>query len=385
MRALSMLVALACCAGAVGCGDDDEEDAAVPCELTPVDSPPAEVAGCGSALLYESPPDAALSGPWPVGARTVSIDGRTVEVWYPAELGSESCGKPKVYDLRSWLPESERGKIPDSDTLLQICDCRDGLPLDTEHGPYPLIVFVHGTAGFRTQSLAQMTHWASRGFVVVAADHPGLYLGDALQLVLKRDLQGDVDAMFAALAAPSGSLGFLSGHIDLDEVGMSGHSAGGVAVQGAAKRPGVKVVVPLAAGGSDAGPNLKSTLVMGALSDQVVPWDKTVGGYDASPPPKRLVGIAGEGHLFPTDLCWLENASGDDMLQAALKYDIENAALAGALFDCPEGRPPRARTRDIVNAATSGAFEETLQCASGEAFDGFASRFPEVGDFREDL
>ena len=51
----------------------------------------------------------------------------------------------------------------------------------------PPVVFVHGTAGFRSQSLEIVTHWASRGFVVIAADHPGLYLGDLIRSVCGQD------------------------------------------------------------------------------------------------------------------------------------------------------------------------------------------------------
>ena len=85
-----------------------------------------------------------------------------------------------VYDLREHLPKSEQGKISDSKNPWQACSCYRDLPIDEGHGPYPVLVFVHGTAGFRTQSLSQLTHLASRGFVVLAADHPGLMLADIL-------------------------------------------------------------------------------------------------------------------------------------------------------------------------------------------------------------
>ena len=57
----------------------------------------------------------------------------------------------------------------------------DGVQLHYEEaGRGTPVVFVHGTASFRTQSLTQMTHWASRGFVVLAADHPKIRLKDLL-------------------------------------------------------------------------------------------------------------------------------------------------------------------------------------------------------------
>ena len=59
-----------------------------------------------------------------------------------------------------------------------------------------MIIFAHGTAGFRHQSLAQMTHWASHGFVVAAVDHPGLKLGDLLAFSFDQDLTADLNTLY---------------------------------------------------------------------------------------------------------------------------------------------------------------------------------------------
>lgn len=142
----------------VGCGDS---------------SPPlVEVEGCEGTTLYEAPSDTSKPGPWKVGARTLALGDLVVEAWYPAEPGS--TGEVVKYDIRDYLPASEKAKIPDDVAPLQTCDCERDLPVDAERGPFPVIIFVHGTAGFRSQSLELTTHWASRGFVVLAADHPGL-------------------------------------------------------------------------------------------------------------------------------------------------------------------------------------------------------------------
>lgn len=118
-----------------------------------------------------------------------------------------------------------------------------------------MVVFVHGTAAFRHQSLHQTVHWASRGFVVVAADHHGLKLGDILAPFTNnrddrpersRDLEADLDAIFAALTEPSGELAFLSGRVDTERMAVAGHSAGGNAAAEAAGREGVQLVIPMA-------------------------------------------------------------------------------------------------------------------------------------------
>lgn len=349
-------------------------------------SAPEETFGCSDSIkLYATAEDSALRGPWPVGAKTVKVDTLTAEVWYPAELGSDAGKEQITYDLREWLPASEMGKIPDTAAPLQTCGCFRDLPIDGVHGPYPVVVFIHGTAGFRTQSLAHMEHWASRGFVVIAADYPGLYLGDALNLNLNNDLPADTQKILDALAAPAGDIAFLAGRIDITHIGMSGHSAGGGGIAGFGAAEGVRVLIPLAAGGTTPSPALESTLVMGGVNDQVVDYSKQVQGYSDSAPTKRLVGVANTGHLFPTDLCWMTNQDGQDIVEVALMYDIKNANLASGLFDCPDGQLSQEKARAIVNYATTAAFEEKLACKVGNPFEGIQTKYPDIQEYKEEL
>lgn len=345
-----------------------------------------EVTGCSDSVkLLGTPEDPAARGPWAVGARTAVVQGLTVELWYPAAPGSEAGKPPVTYDLRQWLPDSEKDKIPDDAAPQQTCGCHRDLPLDEAHGPYPVVVFVHGTAAFRTQSLPHMEHWASRGFVVLAADHPGLFLKDALDFKLGANLPADTTKILDALQAPAGELAFLASRIDLTRLGLVGHSAGGNGIGGFSSTPGVRVLIPLAAGGVTPSGTLESTLVMGGLNDKVVAYSGQQKGYENASPTRRLVGLANAGHLFPTDLCWMSNQSGQDIVETATQYQIKNANFASALFDCPEGQLGREKARDIVNHATTAALEEKLTCKPGDPFAGFTARFPEVAEFLQDI
>lgn len=343
-----------------------------------------EVAGCDGAKLLESPADTSERGPWPVGARTVHVGSLTAEVWYPAI----SDGPAKTYDLRDWLPDSEKPKISDDKAPLQTCACSDGLPVDAAHGPYPVIVFVHGTAGFRTQSLEIATHWASRGFVVVAADHPGLVLTDLIKAVCNQgstpqDLEADIATLVAAVKAPVGDLAFLDGRIDASRIAMSGHSAGGGAIK--AQGETAQVLIPMAAGGTVAGAALKSTLVLGSKEDTVVNFSNTLSGYDASPSPKRLVEISPGGHLVYSSLCQIQNADGQDIVTIGKEANVCGLNLAGALFDCSADYVSGERGWDIVNEATSAVLEQTLHCQDrSAALDTLADRYPEIVDYRQD-
>ena len=344
--------------------------------------------GCDGATLLPLPVDYAAAGPWPVGARTIEVAGLTTEVWYPATPGSEAGLEPAVYDIRLHLPEEDQGKIPDDQNPWQPCDCVRDLPLDEAHGPYPTILFIHGTGGFRTQSLTQMTHWASRGFVVVAADHPGLTLADALHLTIGGDFADQATQLLGAIDAPSGGLAFLAGHIDPTRKGVSGHSAGGGVVSALGALPGVRVIIPMAAGGAEAGASLESTLVLGGLEDGIVPFTEQQKGYAATPPRKRLVGLGAAGHLAFSDICLLGKDQGG-LLQIAEDNGVAvSPIIAGLAKDgCLPGQLAPEAGFGIIDDATSAAFEETLHCdpEAAAALASLKSRHSDVSVYEEAL
>jgi predicted dienelactone hydrolase len=100
---------------------------------------------------------------------TITQRNLTVEIFYPAVM--EPSAKPYQLDFRALLTDKINKKIPDSAIpVMHYNQTFQALKMDISHGPFPVIVFVHGTAGWRTQSLNLQSHWASRGFVVVAAE-----------------------------------------------------------------------------------------------------------------------------------------------------------------------------------------------------------------------
>jgi len=354
-RALVLLLALA------ACGDDSSRD-----------PPVRELAGCDGAKLLSKPAAPDAPGPWPVGARTVSV-GRLgkVEIWYPATRGSDAGQTKTRYDIRESLNASQRASIPDADNPWQPCDCYRDLPLDGEHGPYPAVVFVHGTAAFRHQSLAIVTHWASRGFIVVAADHPGLLLGDILTMFCPDtptgalDLEGDVAALVAALGAPTGELGFLAGHVDATRLAVAGHSAGAGTAAAASALPGVRVVISLAGNRAVAdGPALEEVLFLAGDNDTIVQASAAHTAWAASVGPSHYLSIIGAGHLAFSDLCETKNVAGKNMLQIGEQYQLCGVASAGALFDCNPAYIAGPVGWDIVNFASTTILERTLQCSA---------------------
>jgi predicted dienelactone hydrolase len=359
------------------------------------------VAGCGSAKLLQVPADTSAAGPWPVGVKTIQLSmtggSRPVEVWYPAQVGSNSGMSQATYNVEDYLPNGQASKIPASANKLGTCSCYRDLPIDTSHGPYPAVIFLHGTGSFRTASLTTMTQWASRGFVVVATDHAGLFLTDFLVTVSlggctggtgvgygSQNLSADVDAMIAALTNKTGGFSFLGSSVDMSRIGISGHSQGAQNAAQFSTKPNVAVDMPLAdLGGTppSATAALKSVLIVAGTSDSVVPFSSDMSAYTGAPSPKRLVGITGGDHLDVTDLCWETNSSGQTAIQVANQYGVCGAGTLAALAKCGTLSPATIGPQ-IVNYVTTAALEETLHCQNRDAaFSGLQSKYSQVGTF----
>ena len=387
---------------------------------------PGSLGGCDQTSILPLPEDTSARGPWDVGVRTVQIGRLTAEVLYPAAPGS-TAGVPEAsYDVRDWIPEDQRKKVPDANSpAVKPIGGRlfRNVPIDAEHGPYPAVVSIHGTASFRIASGSIGTTWASRGFVVVAADYPGLGLRDQLCATLDcqlnsrscgttgtQDIPGDVRAQIAALTTPAGQLAFLAGRVDATRIGVTGHSQGACVAAGLSTLPNVKVVIPMT-GSLNVAPSssLQSLMFIAGMNDTVIgynsalignvvcpaasgqwPASSNVGAFEASPGPpavtKRLVGISGGGHLVPTDLCQ-KNAQGRNAIQEAMAdgvCGISSAVIIGlpALFDCGTIDMPTG-VRDVTYASTA-ALEETLLCRDrSPQFASMRVRLPTIGEFRE--
>lgn len=173
-------------------------------------------------------PQYAQRGPYAVGTREVSIAAGqgigqdqplTATLWYPA-LNPDGVEEAVDYRVMALT-------VPGRAIL-------DAAP-DADNGPYPLVVFSHGNGGLRYNSLWFTEHLASHGFVVIAADHPGNTIWEALQgeAVIERNMLASLAtrpfdvlreiAFMESLAADDP----LAGLVDLDRIAITGHSFGG--------------------------------------------------------------------------------------------------------------------------------------------------------------
>jgi len=230
-------------------------------------------------------------------------------IWYPAPAGSG--------------PVANTGGVTNA-------------PVDASGGPYPLVLFSHGSCGYPQQSLFLTPFLATHGFIVVAPPHPGNTLfefpncrtpqAQAASFVERpADVRFVLDQILAANADP-GSPFF--GTIDPDRIAMTGHSFGGLTTYlVTASEPRVKAAVAMApATIANSALSVPSLTMLGVI-DSVVSNPNARAAYGRSVSPKWLVEIEHAGHYAFSDFCF---ASSDcnppttlDSLEAhdaALRY-----------------------------------------------------------------
>jgi len=294
----------------------------------PVSAVPASPSSA-PAVLDVGPTSFSGPGPYGVGERTLTLpSGSRVEVWYPARRVDVQGRWIARYNLVRWLPSFY--EVPDGFKVTYPSGGVRRVPV--KQGEFPLVVFSHGYAGFRTQSSSLTSAIASWGFVVAAPEHPSRDItkilgGPAGTTTDVEDLQATITLM-KALNRSKASHFF--GHVDADHIAALGHSAGGRASEQLAlvdKR--VDTFVGLAGASVGAldseGAEVpdKPGLLVAATDDGIVPLDKMQAAYAAMNAPKRFVEIGGSGHLVFSDICEIGAGEGGlTALAAAIGIDL---------------------------------------------------------------
>jgi len=182
------------------------------------------------------------------------------QVWYPAE---PSGGRPErwlaggVTASRAMAAWSRFPRSLIDQTALAYTHAYEGAPISDHQDVYPVIVYVHGWGGFRNINPDQIEALVSHGYVVVSADHTygallTVFPDGRLAPNDRRALQGDgserdgvraatalvqtytADARFVldqvAQLNAADPAGRFTGRLDVEHVGLFGHSTGGGAV-----------------------------------------------------------------------------------------------------------------------------------------------------------
>jgi len=224
-------------------------------------------------LLFPVPRLPDPGGPYAVGTRTFQwvdperleaytpdpTDHRVimVQVWYPAAPAAEARTAPWMESLDVAGPAMAAFlRLPsfflDHAELMRTHAYPDAPA--APGGPFPVVLYSHGWNGFRTINLDQSEALASHGYIAVAVDHtygamvtvfadggvalnipdllPDRDAGPAFQAAseaLEATFATDLRFVLDELAHVDAGLdpGPLTGQLDLDRIGLYGHSTGG--------------------------------------------------------------------------------------------------------------------------------------------------------------
>lgn len=331
LLALSLLAACA--------GDDDSAASGPPVE--PLDLP-------------EDP--AAMGAP--VGVRTVEHEGLTLEVWYPATNATAGQPGDRIEGM-DFIPDAFASLIGLEDAGgWETAAVRDATPRTLEER-LPVVVISHGFAAFRTIHADLSVHLASRGYVVVAADHDGRTLGDLLPCLVSLtdpdcSLQAVPDPAIDDIAlaldwvdGPAGNTD-LAPLLDTERLALVGHSAGGnSAAQVGSTEDRFSVLVPISANAAVTR-DVPAVFVAGTCDGFVSAESSAEAAAES--PDATLVLLPGAGHQAFTDLCRVDLAGlTEDYLvgNPNISQSLAEQFLPLGIDGCP-GAPPLVDTPECA-------------------------------------
>ncbi len=196
-------------------------------------------------------------GCFPVGVRTIeALDTArnrlfNCEVWYPATV--QHAGQDLAFETQDAF------SVPNRNEQKRQAAVRNAA---AERGNYPLVVFSHASGFHRRGATFLCTHLASHGYVVAALDHSEVIAPELSSKQNETDEQKRArrdavigsrvpDARFLLDQLLGSLLRDSKIHIDVDAIGIVGHSFGGwtaLAIPEVDAR--IRAVVALAPGGS---------------------------------------------------------------------------------------------------------------------------------------
>jgi pimeloyl-ACP methyl ester carboxylesterase len=280
-------------------------------------------------------------GPWAVGVRTIQLEDRPVEVWYPVEPNTVEGLTPEVFDSIDVISEVVRPFIPgDLGGEVNTNSFRDATPA-SRGGPFPIAAYSHGSPGYRQAATFLTSHLASHGVITIAVEHLGRSLTTLLTPLADSDTPEDnVADLFEALEIidEDSELGPIT---DNSKIVIIGHSAGTRTAALATADDRVAGVALLAGGFQDLAVDRPALLVVfenDSIVDPLISWE-----LHESLDNSVFINIAETGHATAIDVCpliqerggltELRDALGDSTVRSGEDGCLPNDADSRAVHD----------------------------------------------------
>ena len=295
-----------------------------------------------TTVLMPSGPEQFLDrGPWAVGVRTIQLEDRPVEVWYPVEPNTVEGLTPEVFDSIDVISEVVRPFIPgDLGGEVNTNSFRDATPA-SRGGPFPIAAYSHGSPGYRQAATFLTSHLASHGVITIAVEHLGRSLTTLLTPLADSDTPEDnVADLFEALEIidEDSELGPIT---DNSKIVIIGHSAGTRTAALATADDRVAGVALLAGGFQDLAVDRPTLLVVfenDSIVDPLISWE-----LHESLDNSVFINIAETGHATAIDVCpliqerggltELRDALGDSTVRSGEDGCLPNDADSRAVHD----------------------------------------------------
>ncbi len=306
----------------------------------------------GRAQTAPAPADPEKPGAFPVGVTAMRLEDGTrtdpltgkprvlmTEIWYPATDDSRALPKNRLMDFFGQTDNPEfavllklafNSDIRAVDQVFENFSVRDAR---VREGRFPLVLFSHGNGGMRMQNAFWCEHLASHGYIVAAPDHTGncaATLIDGQMVVFNdtkearaqaaQDRPKDMSFLIDAMTRlDQGGDSRFRGRIDIEHIGMAGHSFGGfTSVWVADRDPRVDAIVPMA-GAAETYTNLQiPALVLLATEDDTLGAERVAAirkYYEDHQGPCILAEFVNAGHYSFTEMYQLNPAFGDGVGQ----------------------------------------------------------------------
>ena len=329
------------------------------------------------------------------------------QIWYPAAEGSGEKKSPYLLNASKMTAaiSSKMMGLP-AFAMSQLGLVKTHALLDAKlsdaESRYPILIFSHGMNGYRAQNTYQMEALASHGYIVVAVDYAyeaaasvypdGRVASSKISSSLTSSAQYDehiplwtADATFVLDQVEklnrSDSAGRFTGKIDLDRIGMLGHSFGGaVTMQMLKNDPRVKAALSMDGGiyGESVSEKGIGKPFLMMFSDEI--YSMVMTSYDDVA--KRMGGVSREAFEAPRKEYKLKirNAlagGGLSLLIPGSKHaSYTDLALFSPLLGL--GGPNPRRDHRIVNEFSVAFFDRYLKGTNDSALQALAAKYPEV-------
>ena len=295
-----------------------------------------------------------------MGVRTLQLDDRPVEVWYPVEPTAVEGQSSEIFDSINVISEVLRPFIPgDLGGEVDTGTYRDAPPA-TEGGPFPTAAYSHGSPGYRQAATFLTGHLASHGVITIAVEHLGRSLSTLLTPLAGADTpEDDVADLLDALDLVGSDPG-LGSVVDTSRMVVIGHSAGARTAALATADDRVVGVALLAGVPQELATNRPALMV--AFENDAVIDPAGIWSLHQSLDNSVFVNIAGTGHAAPIDACPLiQDRGGLTELREALGEAIVRSGEDGCL---PEDTDARA-VHDLLRIYVTGFVYEALGLSEG--------------------